>query len=443
MDYHLNLFRFFNESTEKEFIENNLSRAFSLCLTNNSFFFNEYIKDIVTPDDYQYLFSSISSETKSFVDIQIDTATIETESYKTVYAVAMTSDRNLKMDDFLFQQEVSDKKNITDIFITIKDIAIIIEVKRTGEDCKAQLFNQVLPFTKANIAINPKKYSWQEVVKLLEKVKHVQQLVSQNSIFINDFLELSEIKYPEWFEPKPFNVIPFTHQRGTTNYFQLQKRIRQGLAGVSPIATNQFELLNFNDRLGITLPFVWATELIPEFETYPDSTKDYVTFYIWPGNTKQQGYSIFNKPLDWTKKKSLLVEGSEYELEIVYNIKLSHYMGKYVTGINYYESDVVKPLHTSDNFYHQSGKWDRDSWHDFEKLLDEHFKPEFNWREYSKWENTFLNSDRNYLFMSLGFEVCVYIPFSKFKTIDKTETDITKVSDFIYKIANSFQNLIA
>jgi hypothetical protein len=443
MNHHLNIYRFFNE-TEKEFIENNLSRAFSICLTNSSFFLNEYIREIVTLDDYEYLFSSINNDTKSIVGIQIDTTTIETESYKTVYAVAMTSDRNLNMDDFFTQQEISDKKNITDILITIKDIAIIVEVKRTGEDCKAQLFNQILPFKKAEekIEIKVKKYSWQEVMKTLERVKHVQQVSSQNSVFINDFLELSEIKYPEWFEPKPFNVIPFSNQRGTMNYIQLQKRMRQALAGVSSVANNNHELLSSNDRLGINLPFIWATKLIPEFKTNTDNTKDYVTFHIWPGNTKQQGYSIFNKSLDWTKKKSLLVDGLEFELKIVYNIKLSHYMGKYIAGINYYEGEVAKLLHTSDNFYNQSGKWDRDSWQDFEKLMDEYFTHEFNWREHCKWEDNFLNSDRSYLFMSLGFEVCVYIPFSKFKTIDKTETDIVKVSEYIYKIANSFKDLV-
>ncbi len=221
MNNHLNVFRFFNESTEKEFIENNLSRAFSLCLTSNSFFLNEYIRGIVTDEDYQYLFGSISSDTKCLVDIQIDTANIESENYKTVYAAAMTSDRKLDMEDFFKQTEYSGKKNITDILITIKDIAIVIEVKRTGEDCKAQLFNQVLPFIKSKdknkIEIRPKNCSWQEAIKLMERVKHVQQLVSQSSIFINDFLELSEIRHPEWFEPKPFNIIPFLAQDRTPN----------------------------------------------------------------------------------------------------------------------------------------------------------------------------------------------------------------------------------
>jgi len=45
MNYHLNVFRFFNESPETVFIENNISRAFALCLATDGFFLNEYIKD--------------------------------------------------------------------------------------------------------------------------------------------------------------------------------------------------------------------------------------------------------------------------------------------------------------------------------------------------------------------------------------------------------------
>lgn len=444
MNHHLNLFRFFNESTETEFIENNLSRAFALCLTNNSFFLNEYIRSIATETDYEYLFSSISSDTECIVDIQIDTATIEKEGYKTVYAIAMTADRNLNMDDFLSQSEHKGKKNITDITISIKDILFIIEVKRTAEDCKAQLFNQLLPFIKEKdkFSIVAKRFSWQDVVKILEKIKHIQKLGSQDSIFVNHFLELSEIKYPHWFEPKPFNVIPFSAQQGTTNYIQLQKRVKQALAGITSLAGDAYQILPFNDRLSLSVPFGWASEVIPEFETYPDDIKEYVSFYIWPGNTKQQGYSIFNKSLDWAKKKSLLVDNAEYELEISYNIKLSHYMGKFISQINYYDEDVVKPLHTSDNFYNQSGKWDRKSWTDFEKLLDDHFKKEFKWRDYCGWEDNFLNAGKNYLFMSLGFEVRVYIPYAKFKNIDKTENDIVAVSEFINKITKAFQTLI-
>ena len=445
MDHHLNLFRFFNESTEKEFIENNLSRAFSICLTNNSFFFNEYIKAIVTSDDYEYLFSSISEDTKYSLDIQIDTATIEKESFSKIYAIAMTSDKNLDISDFFTQPDFGEKKNITDIIISIKDIAIIIEVKRTGEDCKAQLYNQVLPFVKENYNVIPKRFSWQEIVKLMEKVKHVEHLMSQKSVFITDFLQLSEIRFPHWFEPKPFNVLPFSSQQGTPNYIQLTKRMRQALA------SSKFDLLGYSGRLGIAIPFGWASEIIPEFQSYENNTKDCVVFYIWPGNTKQQGYQIFNKPLAWQDKQTLTINGIEYELEIAFNVKLCHF-NRYVSGITFYKQDVIKPLHTADNFYNQSGKWDwnneTEKWckgacNDFEQFIDEHFQPEFKWREYSKWTENFTNTDRNYFTMSLGYVVAVFIPYSHFKTIDKNENDIVAVSEFINNVADAFQTLIS
>ena len=435
MDYHLNIFRFFNESTEKEFIENNLSRAFSICLANSSFFLNEYIQAIVTEEDYEYLFSSISKDTKYLIDIQVDTETIEKESFRKIYAVAMTSDKNLDMGDFFNQPEFKGKKNITDITISIKDIAIIIEVKRTGEDCKAQLYNQVLPFINEDYNVIPKRFSWQEIVKLMEKIKHVQHLVSKSSVFISDFLQLSEIRFPDWFEPKPFNVLPFSSQYGNQAYIQLAKRMRQALSA------SKYDLLGYTDRLGISVPFGWSSEVIPGFHSYKSDPKDYIAFYIWPGNTKQQGYQIFNKSLDWQNKKTLSIDNIEYDLEIVHNVKLCHF-NRYVSGINFTDHDVIKPLHTSDNFYNQSGKWNNNKWDDFEKLLDEHFKPEFKWREHCNWTDNFINTDRSYFTMSLGYEVCVFIPYNYIQSIDKNEKDIVNVSEFINKVADAFETLM-
>lgn len=441
---HLNLFRFYNENTEKEFIENNLSRAFAICLSNNSFFLNEYLQDILSREDYEYLFSSFDRDMKYEINMQVDTAGIEQESFKTVYAVAMTGNRNLDMDDFFKQLEFSERKNITDILVIIKDIAIIIEVKRTWEDCKAQLYNQVLPFIKEKdkYTVKPVCYSWPQVIRLMEKVNHAQKLVSQHTIFLNDFLELSQSRYPEWFEPKPFNVIPFSTQWGTVEHNQLMKRMRHALAGVAAIAGDDYHLLPYNDRLGIAVPFGWASELIPNFQVYDkEAIKENIVFYIWPGNTKQQGYAIFSKSMNWLQKETLTVDGVEYPLHIAFNVKLCHF-NRFISEISFYEEDVIAPLHTSDNFYNQSGKWDSNLWNDFEMLMDEHFKPEFNWREKCGWEKNFVNTDRSYFTMSLGFEVSIAIPYSTFKAIDKTGSDINKVIEKINAVVNAFRGLI-
>jgi len=297
MDKHLNLFRFFNESDQQVLIENNLSRAFALCLSNNSFLLNEYIQDIVSPEHYEYLFGSLSDDAKYEIDLQVETSGIEIENYNTVYAVAMTTDKGVDMFGFFNQARKPDKKNKTDIFISIKDIAIIIEVKRTEENCVKQLFNQVLPFvdSKHKPAIVPKCYSWQHVVKIMERVNHVQRLANQDSVFIAHFLELSETRYPDWFEPKPFYTIDFSSKEDSPNEVQLKQRMRQALNSVADTLGKGYELLTYRDRIGISLPFNWASELIPHFENNGSNT---VAFYVWPGNTNQQGSHIYDKALD-------------------------------------------------------------------------------------------------------------------------------------------------
>jgi len=440
MNHHLNAFRFFNESTEKEFIENNLSRAFALCLLTNGFFLSEYIKRIVSPQDYEYLFSSLSADSKCSIDIQVDTGSIEKENYKTVYAVAMTADRGLSLEDFFTQAVSTGKRNFTDITIAIKDVLIVIEVKRSCENCKAQLFNQIVPFldghAKNEVAITPVIFSWQDVVKLLERVRNVQQLSASPLILINDFLQLSEVRYPEWFEPKPFHTIPFLVQGTNTNQSQLKKRMKQALVGMGEC----YPLLQY-DRLGLSVPFGWASEVIPYF-TYNESKRSQVVeFCIWPGNTKQQGYSVFNKPATWTDKSTLAIDGQEYPLSIRYQVKLSHFY-RYVSEIDYSEDDCQIPLHTPENFHDFSGKWNSDRWKKLEDFFDSHFKASFDWREQSGWKQNFTDTDRTYLTMSLGYEVTLEIPFSKLKSLDKKESDVVKVSEFVLKIVSAFEHLL-
>lgn len=99
-DSHLNFFKFFNESTDIIFLENNLSRAFALCLDNDSFFLHEYIRTIISEDDYRFLYSTIDSDSNTFIHIQINTSTIEKVNYRSVNAIAMTADRQLDMENF-------------------------------------------------------------------------------------------------------------------------------------------------------------------------------------------------------------------------------------------------------------------------------------------------------------------------------------------------------
>jgi hypothetical protein len=249
------------------------------------------------------------------------------------------------------------------------------------------------------------------------------------------------LRYPEWFPEKPFGNISFLANDKTPNSTALMKRMRQGLAGISKIAGEEYQLLKYDDRLGISVPFGWAEEFHPYFERRSDKIKDYVSCYIWPADTKRQGSFIFNKPLDWSRKQSLSMGSNKYELSINHRVVLRHW-NRGISSIYFEEADLAKPLFTKENFNQQTGRWNREQWGTFEKFLDDHFVHRFDWRTECNWVEKFTNTDRNYLDMCFGFEVGVYIPFALFKAVDKKPLDIEKVSELLYEIVLAFKTLI-
>lgn len=435
---HLNIFRFFNETSTQEFIENNLSRAFALSLSNDNLFFNEYIKAITLPEDYDYLFSTLGQDATSNICLQIDIASIANESFRRVYAVAMTTE-NLDMIDFLNSEKAEKTRHVTDIVITIKDITYIIEVKRTGENCKAQLYNQALPFIKSKelVPVIPVSFSWPNIIKLMERTYNVQMLNGRKSVFLRDFIDLAEGKYHDWFESKPFNLLEFSTVWNSTASNHLYKRLKQVLQ------KSNYEISGYSDRLGVLVPFGWATEVIPGFEKDEQDT-NCIAFYIWPGNTKTQGYGIYSKDLSWTKKKTLTIGDKNYPLDISLNVKLSHF-NKFISQLNFYESDLIDPnnsIHSKENFDSYSGKWPINSWPEFETYLDGYLKPEYNWRKECNWKGNFLDTDRSYFTVSFGFEVAVYVPFKEFQEMDKKKEDLENVAIKVNEIVKAFESMI-
>jgi hypothetical protein len=436
MNHHLNLFRFYNENQDQEFIENNLSRALAVCLKSSNIFLNEFLKSIITAEDHDYLFRVYSSDAACEVDIQVDMNSIDQASYKKAYAVAITSNKHLDISSFASCKMNDDKqKNVCDIFISLKDIAIVIEVKKTGEDCVEQLYNQVCLFKKDadNLSVIPRSLPWQSIISISEKAANLQRFFGNYPFFLDDFIKLSETRYPEWFEPKPFSVLPYSSKNDSPEHYHLTTRLRQALAA------SDYEVLGYNDRLGIAVPFKWASEILPHFETH--DKEQYLIFYIWPGNTKGQGYNVFYKSIDWIKADTITIDGKGYEIETAYQIKFCHF-NRYIVSLVYYDKDIKLDTHTTENFEEYSGKWNEDSWEEFEEWMDKHFTAEFNWREKSNWGKFFLNTDRTYFTMSLCFEVGIYMPYRELQIIDNNEDGFVQIARKINSIALALKNLI-
>lgn len=436
MNQHLNIFRYYNESNSAEFIENNLSRAFAICLESDPLFFSKYIQSIVEKDDYDYLFNFHEDGAAYQIDLQVNTNSLELSGLKKVYAVAMTADRDVEMSDFLsLSPTLSKEINLTDVLITIKDIAIVIEVKRYSHDCKQQLFDQIIPFMSFEnpIEVLPVNFSWKHTMVLMEQVANLMQFRGSRSRMLNDFIALAEIRYPYWFSSRPFGQLPPLSDSTQKSKHARHLRMKQ------LISNSGLRILDYSDRMAIGINFGWASEIIPDFEQHSDG--DFIVFTIWPGNTKAQGYHIYNKPLDWTEKKSLRIGEKDFEIDLEYHVKFCHF-NRFVTALDFGADQLLKPLNTAYNFYNKSGKWDIEKWEKFEALLDEHLKPEFKWREKCGFDRHFTNTDRSYFTVSFGFMVDLYVPYKDFQQMDNALNEYTKASGFIDQLVASYAHLL-
>ena len=83
-----------------------------------------------------------------------------------------------------------------------------------------------------------------------------------------------------------------------------------------------------------------------------------------------------------------------------------------------------------------------DKWDDFEIYMDEHFEPDFKWRERINWEEEFKRTERTYFTLSLGFEVTLEIPYSVFHAMDQKKEDARKIGVFVKEIVTAIETLI-
>ncbi|MBX2907235.1 MAG: hypothetical protein KF744_14415 [Taibaiella sp.] len=434
MNNHLHLFNFYDESHEPRYLENNLTRALALCLKNEQVLLFAFLKEILNKDDFNYLFYTHEVGASIDFDMQVETNNLLEDTRK-LYAIGLT--------DSQFSEDwsnISDgivpiqKQNITDLVITIKDIRIIIEVKKYNHDCKEQLRQQISPFLKDKTTqINTRHLSWSSVLNMIEQVSNFYNYNGHSNQFINSFLDLIKSRFNHWLPTKPFKFIPFSKSNSDIIGHEMLRRLLQS---IHSLGNDKVDSLW--DRTAIKIERPWATEAIPEFWHNKDDKK-YLVIRIWPGNTKQQGNSLYSMPMEWVNITELVIDGVPYELYVERHIKFMHF-NKYITSIEVPidETDdwLKKEINTRENHYgdNLAGKWYREKWEDLDLILQDHFK--VDWKKECGWHEHFEDTNRSYLTLSLGYTVTLYIPYEQIQTIDKDEESYKAVGIFLDKCKN-------
>lgn len=453
MNRHLNLFRAFSQEQSKENIEDNLSRALVLCLKDNTLFFHEFLKTIIASgpqgNDYDYLFANDSQDNRVDIDIQIDVTSLNDAEFKRIYAVAVTTEEldMLGFFDYKFAQH-NNYRPITDIFITVNDIAFVFEVKRWGEDCRQQLYNQIYKLTtkdekeegsktekiqNKNLVI-PISLDWKAIMLMVTRINNFCNMVNTPSVFLKDFINLVYTFNNNWLPITPFSSI--------SNSRDMDAKRQQRLIAAINQAPEYMEPLNYNDRVGFGVNFGWAKEILPYFER---DLKDNLTLntYVWPGNTKGQGWKVFysDKIEDLSSHKEVKIDDETFPVQIENELKFCHF-NKYISGLDFKDNVTSKELVNTANFEKFAGKHNREDWPKLEAFFDEHFKPEFDWREHSGWIKNFVNTNRTYLTLAIGYQVRTKIPYEYLQNTDKKEADLEKVSKVFEQIHEFYKNLL-
>ncbi len=437
---HLNLFRHYAASDDNQILENNLTRALALCLQHDSLFLYAFLATIMGEGALKGQLHLTDPADRLRVDIQQAVHALPASTQ--LYAVALTESQL----DAASYGTITGWRNdspITDLLVHYKDVLLLVEVKRSAENCLAQLKGQVEAYQEAQagpeatvVAATPRvsALSWAQVVRMAVNARNLRQLTGQASPYTADFVQLIQYYFPQWDEVLSFHTIPFLSGPGI-NEVALSKRLQY-------IQQQAFgdELMWLSDRVAMPISVPWASEVITRPELR--DAVAYIGVNVWPGNTKAQGWSLYGRPLAWASQRSILVNGVLYPLAIEQYLKFSHF-NRWVFEVPVPATPPGKPnsFHTYSAFEKYSGRWWRDSWPELAALL-QHSLPE-QWAAHQpEWQERFLNTGRGYTDVALGFKVTVLLPYRQLQQLDVAVEHGEAVASLLIAAIAALQELI-
>ena len=427
MNKHLNLFRTYAKKERTYQLENDLTRALAICLQEDALFLHEVLKSIFDGDvRYNKLFQDINSPPKLKISIQKNAESIK--GYSHIYAVSLSE---AEMVNFWGQTRVDEYDPICDLVLTINDVCIVIEAKRDGIDCTAQLFNQIfnilrkdkLSLTECKNMVTDRDLNWQKLMTIAVKVSSFEKMSGNKNRFLADFIQLVRDHNPEWLPATPIaSLNPNSHN---AIYRRIRISVEEFVA-----SRDSLKLLTYNDRLGTTFSKGWANEVL--FEVSPE-TGDLVSS-IYPANTKSQGWHIFHKDPQFST--ALQLDGQSYPLTISHHVKFS---GQgYISGLWFEKSKMKKNLYTHKTFKNKTGRYTRDAWPEIEELLDEHLS--YDWRKQSKWQTKILDSNRTVINVAIGYVIKLTVPKEALDKLDTQIHDTNELTKLMGCIYDAFEN---
>jgi hypothetical protein len=424
MNRHLNLFRFYGESEDKEKLENNLTKGLALCLKYDPFFLHSFISEI----DPLYSNLNIPPQDGSFfnIDIQVQSNRLEGEK---VIAVSMTVDDHTAAEYEAVKGRTTESP-IIDLVITYADTVVICEIKPSNDNCLAQLKNQVSRY-KLDANETFKSFSWKKVTALLEKITNVSSSMGAPSQIASDYLDMLKGHFPKWHPTPRLNEL-------TAQAENLQYNIEQRLIEVCN-SFDEMELTDFRSRISFQLNWAMASEL--KIQTNGVSSAKslddiLIEFRFWAGDTKKQGYSLFKS--DYVQQlfaqKNIKVRGEVFNMICEPYFRVSSFQRGVVWFEDIKKEDYV--LFNKELFSKLAGRKKRSEWPTVDTLIS---KFDSNWKEQSQWTKKIEGSNRTQVDISMGVGVKVSVPLSYLREVEMKDRGLeNKLREIIQALNSEF-----
>lgn len=432
MNRHLNLFEFFNNN-EAHLYEDNLSRAFAICLKHDTVFLKSILQIVLSEGQHNRIFNT---ELPNFqIDIDLQKRAQDLRSCNEIIAVAC-SGQEIDLSTLNSVIPRSEVDAITDVSITIDGICIIFEFKRTSEDCTAQLMGQVLEIKEQNdIDVNYIDLNWSKIVKELLQVQAIQNLIHTPNPFTENFLKFLNRKHPEWFPTKPLINIPYPEDKegDNPNKLHLSNRLNQIKEHIALELDAETE--DIGSRKSIKVNWKWANEVNIQPEVLDN--QQYITIRFHTGDTKAQGWHLYKKGKQGIKWENKI---NDIDLDIKPYFKFSHFNSGILWHFVDFNSNHYKSAFNYDFFSEFAGRYKKKDWEKFNKNLTERID---DWHTNQGFKKEFLDTKRTYFDFSMGIRLRAKIPYKTCMSLDSNlqskELSI-KLKDTVIAIKNVIDN---
>lgn len=435
MNRHLNIFHTYTKVNREQQLENDLTRALAICLQEDTLFLNTILGSILDQQSYDSLFTDSSGETKISIEIQQN---VEALAFNKLYAVSITG-LEFSPSHFYNQKTAESKDHITDLVILVNDIAVIAEIKPGNSDCTWQLAQQsykAIESTQIIFAdVVPVDLNWKNLMAIAVQVSNFNRASGNNSRFLNDFIQFIRGHNHTWLPVAQFSSL----LNSMTKVQSYHQRLNAALLSIA----DQHEVLDYSDRMGLKMNLGWAQEIVFNFGAYKKSEAA-LYFGFWPGNTKGQGTRMFAEigKKHWVPPSSIELLGHSFRVKCDYEIKFCHF-NAHVSNLVIDDSKVKpgKQILSKQTHDKYTGKYDRQYWGNLEKFLDDYLVADFDWREELGWNIHFVNTNRGYLTLSIGYQIETIVPVSFLQQIDTSQTDFTNLTALFIEMKNKYQRL--